>query len=156
CARGHAQSSCAGRGGQPGTGPGLPGGGDPPAELGSARDLHGAQVELRGRGGAHVSGALTGDRQDRGGYQGGRAPGEALLPAQSNRKSCQNQGKAATFNSLSLGPGGPLSSRTTYDGSDERVAEQQTGDRVVPLPGVLHRVPAMSAEDLERYETEIE
>jgi len=26
----------------------------------------------------------------------------------------------------------------------------------VPLPGVLHRVLAMSAEDLERYETEIE
>ena len=40
--------------------------------------------------------------------------------------------------------------------SDERVAEQQTGDRAVPLPGVLHRVLAMSAEDLERYETEIE
>jgi hypothetical protein len=40
--------------------------------------------------------------------------------------------------------------------SDERVAEQQTGNRVVPLPGVLHRVRAMSAEDLERYETEIE
>jgi hypothetical protein len=39
---------------------------------------------------------------------------------------------------------------------DERVAEHQIGDRAMPLPEAQHRVVAMSAEDLERYETEIE
>src|SRR3984893_7113749 len=47
-------------------------------------------------------------------------------------------------------------SRRELPWGDERVAEQRTGEQRIPLRGVLLQDGSMSAEDLERYETEIE
>ena len=61
---------------------------------GTGRLVHGAPHLLRGRGGAHVPGALAADRQDPGDEAGHGAAVEALLPPRAGRQGGAPQGEA--------------------------------------------------------------
>ena len=62
--------------------------------VGRPRDLHRAQGQLRGGGGADLPGALADHRQAGGGHLRRRPPGQALLPAGPLGEGRQDQGEA--------------------------------------------------------------